>query len=66
MTAEYDSVTAECASVTGDAGRPGSPLVLSVDSLEREKASIGIQKGGSDLASHQEQPGLNVVLGVLI
>ena len=59
-------MTAECASVTGDAPRPGSPLVLSVDSLEREKASSGIQKGGSDLTSHQEQPRLNVVLGVLI
>ena len=59
-------MTAECASVTGDAGRPGSPLVLSVDSMLREKASSGIQKGGSDLTSHQEQPGLNVVLGVLI
>ena len=52
--------------MTGDAGRPGSPLVLSVDSMLREKASSGIQKGGSDLASHQEQPRLNVVLGVFI
>ena len=59
-------MTAECASVTGDAPRPGSPLVLSVDSMLREKASSGIQKGGSDLTSHQEQPRLNVVLGVLI